>query len=202
MHRTLPEPPSYLGSGITSAQLRGRRRGRLRRFPQPEPPMHSPDLAAGLNPCPHRSWPWRQHPRATHHPDGNKANEGLPETRLWVPREGRGLPTAGRHYGAGAMQCCEHPPPVKIKTHRTQEAAKPPAGQREGASRERGALPKPPPERLLCLGTAAALPAARPFPHTPRHFFQLHFFHISPQISLSPPPAPPASAAICLISLP
>lgn len=73
--------------------------------------MHSLDPAAGLNPCPHRSRPWQQPPRATHHPDGNKAKEGLPETRLWVPREGRKPPTAGRRYGAGGMQCCEHPPP-------------------------------------------------------------------------------------------
>lgn len=50
-----------------------------------------------------------------------------------------------------------------------------------------GVSPRSPPRTLLCLGMAA-----RPFPHTARHFFQLHFFHISPQISLCGVPPLPA----------
>lgn len=92
----------------------------------------------------------------------------------------------------------QHFDPLKINIFNmiaSKRRRNPTRGSTRGSTRPffgGGAHPQHPPGRLLCLGTAATLPA-RPFPHTPRHFFQLHFFHISPQISLCPahPPHPP-----------
>lgn len=83
-------------AGLLHPSCKKRNRAGLRRFPNRSPPHQGLDPATGLTPT-----PWEPAagaaPRATQHPDGNKGNEGLPETRPWVPREVGG--PCGRHHG-------------------------------------------------------------------------------------------------------
>lgn len=165
--------------GIAPPGLRGRSRGRSQCFPQQPPP---PNTGNRSDPC---GKPWTTPPP-------------------WGPHRtkqaGRGPSPPPPHplhpLLRGAAGSAVTPPPPKCN----MMAAEPHEGQRKGTTGPQGGSPHSPPGTLLCLGTAA-----RPFPHTAQRFFHLHFFHISPQISLcgvSPPPPPPASTAICLISLP
>lgn len=99
MHHTLHSHHLIWESGITSPQLQGRNRAGLRRFPNRSPPHQGLDPATELTPT-----PWEPDagaaPQGHPPPDGNKASEGLPETRPWVPREvGGPRGRAGRHYG-------------------------------------------------------------------------------------------------------
>lgn len=185
VHLTLPQPPSYLGSGITSPQLQGRKPSRTAPFSQPEPPAHGLDPATALTPT-----PWEadagQPPRATHHPDGNKANEGLPETRPqrggWPPWQGRQAP---RRAACDALS-----PPTKVNKLCTRRQRNPRAAGRgrPGA----GGSSRAPSGTAPLSGHGRDAPRRPPLSRTHHGiFFQLHFFHISPQISRCPPPPPP-----------
>lgn len=74
-------------------------------FSQPEPPHAGPGSGHGANPSPTGTRcggrPPPPRPRATHHPDANKASEGKHGSGPWVPREGGRPPAAGAggHYG-------------------------------------------------------------------------------------------------------
>lgn len=87
-------------AGLLHPSCKGEARQDCAVFPTGAP-RTGPGSGHGDDPVPAQASHGGSPPRATHQPNGNKANERLPETRLWVPREGGRPPEAGtgRHYG-------------------------------------------------------------------------------------------------------
>lgn len=164
-------------------------------------PRAGPGSGRGADPDPMGSGRGGSPPGPPTSPAGTKPTRGCPKHVPGSPE--RWVAPVARQAGAtaGCVRCSE--PPNKSQYALRREAAQSP-GSGKGPAGSGGLCPSPLRDGSLS-GHGRDAPRRPPLSRTHHGiFFQLHFFHISPQISRCPPPsaAPPASAAICLISLP